>query len=166
MLTKALDAEPNTIVGLAEAPGEGPAPAGPGRPSDPLEVTVHDGFDYWVADLEDSDGSMAAALEQANGAAAPTQRVAGVDSAYWTSVGNREYLRWVLPHDEDRVLDGFARLHARHGERLVEGDRLIGMFRSHGLVDPGLGPPPRHRRRGPGGSRRGVRDRARGRDRQ
>ena len=135
VLTKALDAEPNTVVGLTEAPGEGP------RLQDlladaPLEVTVHEGFDYWVADLEDTDGSVASALEQANGAAAPTRRVAGVDSAYWTSVGNREYLRWVLPHDEDRVLDALARLHAAQAERLVEGDRMIGMFRSHGVVTP------------------------------
>jgi hypothetical protein len=99
-------------------------------------VTVHEGFDYWVADLEDPDGSMAAALQQANDAAAPTQRLTGVDGAYWTSVGNREYLRWVLPHDEDRVLDAFARLHVTHAESLVEGDRLIGMFRAHGLVAP------------------------------
>jgi hypothetical protein len=42
----------------------------------------------------------------------------------------------VLPHDEDLVLDGFARLHAGRQERLVDGDRLIGMFRAHGLVAP------------------------------
>jgi hypothetical protein len=135
VLLRALDAEPGTMVGLAEAPGDGP------RLQDmvgdePLDVTVHEGFDYWVADLEDSDGSMAAALEQANGAAAPTRRVEGVEAAYWTSVGNREYLRWVLPYDEELVLDGFARLHVSHSERLVEDDRLIGMFRAHGLAVP------------------------------
>ena len=135
VLVKALDAEPGSMVGLAEAPGEGP------RLQDlvaaePLDITVHQGFDYWVADLDDSDGSMAAALEAANDAAAPTERLTGVDAAYWTSVGNREYLRWVLPHEEDSVLDGLARLHAAHGESLVDGDRLIGMFRAHGLVTP------------------------------
>ncbi len=135
VLRKALDAEPGSMVGLAESPGSGP------RLQDlvgdePLEVTVHAGFDYWVADLEDPDGSMAAALQQANEAAAPTHRLGGVEAAYWTSIGNREYLRWVLPHDEDSVLDAFARLHATRTERLVEDDRLIGMFRAHGLVVP------------------------------
>jgi len=135
VLRKALDSEPGNMVGLAESPGVGP------RLQDllsdePLEVTVHDGFDYWVADLEDADGSMAAALQQANEAAAPTRRLAGVEAAYWTSIGNREYLRWVLPHDEDGVLDAFARLHATRTERLVDDDRLIGMFRAHGLVVP------------------------------
>ena len=79
---------------------------------------------------------MAAALEQANEAASPTDRLTSVEAAYWTSVGNREYLRWVLPDDEDRVLDGLARLHAADAEHLVDGDRLIGMFRAHGLVTP------------------------------
>lgn len=135
VLLKTLDAEPGAMVGLTEAPGEGP------RLQDlvsdqALDITVHAGFDYWVADLDDADGSMAAALQQANDAAAPTERLTSVEAAYWTSTGNREYLRWVLPHDEDRVLDGLARLHAGHGESLVDGDRMIGMFRAHGLVAP------------------------------
>jgi hypothetical protein len=135
VLTLALEAEPGTMVGLTDAPGEGP------RLQDlvsdqPLAVTVHKGFDFWVADLDDADGTMAGALEQANEAASPTDRLTSVESAYWTSVGNREYLRWVLPDNEDRVLDGFARLHAADDEHLVDGDRLIGMFRAHGLVAP------------------------------
>ena len=135
VLLHALDAEPGSMVGLAEPPGEGPRLQE--LVSDaPLEVTVHDGFDYWVADLDDEDGTMAAALQQANDAAAPTRRIAGVEGAYWTSVGNREYLRWVLPYDEERVLDAFARLHVARTESLVADDRLIGMFRAHGLVAP------------------------------
>ena len=38
---------------------------------EPLEVTVHDGFDFWVADVDDDDAPRAAALEQANAAASP-----------------------------------------------------------------------------------------------
>lgn len=134
VLLKALEAEVG-IVGLTDPPGPGPRLQDL-ITGDRLDVTVHKGFDYWVADVEDSDGSVASALEQANDAAAPTERVAGVPGAYWTSMGNREYLRWVLPHDENRVLDGFARLHVRQAESLVEGDRLIGMFRAHGVVAP------------------------------
>jgi hypothetical protein len=141
VLTLALDAEPGTLVGLTEAPGEGPRLQDLVR-DEPLELTVHRGFDFWVADVDDPDGTMAGALEQANEAAAPTDRLTSVPSAYWTSVGNREYLRWVLPDDEDRVLDGFARLHAAGGEQLVEGDRMIGMFRAHGLVAPVWDLPP------------------------
>ena len=162
VLTKALDAEPGSMVGLTEAPGEGPRLQDLVE-NEPLDVTVHAGFDYWVADLEDADGSMAAALQQANEAAAPTDRLTSVEAAYWTSVGNREYLRWVLPDDEDRVLDGLARLHAADAEHLVDGDRLIGMFRAHGLVVPVWDLPARHRRRSPRGTRRaGARRPARG----
>jgi uncharacterized protein YchJ len=135
VLLLALEAERGSMVGLPAPPCDGPRLQDLVT-GDTLEVTVHDGFDYWVSDLEDSDGSMAAALQQANEAAAPTRRVADVEGAYWTSVGNREYLRWVLPHDEDLVLDGFARLHLTQSESLVDGDRLIGMFRAHGLAVP------------------------------
>ena len=135
VLTLALDAEPGTVVGLTDAPGEGPRLQDLVR-DQPLDITVHAGFDFWVADLDDADGSMAAALQSANEIASPTDRLTSVESAYWTFVGNREYLRWVLPDDEDRVLDGLARLHVDGEEHLVEGDRLVGMFRAHGLVTP------------------------------
>jgi uncharacterized protein DUF5926/SEC-C motif-containing protein len=77
VLLKAFDAEPG-IVGLTDPPGEGP------RLQDlvtgtSLDVTVHDGFDYWIADVEDKD-SMAAALEQANAAATPTVRLPTVEA--------------------------------------------------------------------------------------
>jgi hypothetical protein len=135
VLQKAIAAEPQSMIGLPEPPGEGPRLQELVTDA-PFEVTVHDGFDYWVADLEDTDGSMAAALEQANGAVSPTYRLTGVEAAYWTSIGNREYLRWVMPHDEDDLLDALARLHEAGEDRLVDGARLIGMFRAHGLLVP------------------------------
>jgi hypothetical protein len=135
VLLDALAAEPGSMVGLAAAPGEGP------RLQDvlvdePLQVTVHRGFDFWLADVDDPDGSVAAALEQANAAAAPTARLTSVEAAYWTEAGAKEHLRWVLPDDEDRALDALARVHAAGADGLVEGDRLIGMFRAHGLLVP------------------------------
>lgn len=136
VLTLALAAEPGTVVGLPADPGAGDrlqdllvADAGP-------VVTVHEGFDFWVADVDDPDGSVAAALEQANGAVAPTVRLPGVEAAYWTRSGDREYLRWVLPEAEDDLLDAISRLHHAGADRLVDGDRLLGMFRSQGLLAP------------------------------
>jgi hypothetical protein len=146
VLTLALDAEPGTMVGLTSDPGEGPKLQD--LVEGDLEVTVHEGFDYWAADVDDTDGSVAAALEQASAAASPTARLSGVDAAYWTSMGEREYLRWVRPEDEDLLLDALARLHAAGEDHLVEGARLIGMFRAHGLLAPvwdvpaGTGPDP------------------------
>ncbi|MDQ6641833.1 MAG: DUF5926 family protein, partial [Actinomycetota bacterium] len=39
-------------------------------------------------------------------------------------------------HQEDSLLDGLARLHVSGRDRLVEGARLVGMFRAHGLLVP------------------------------
>ncbi len=136
VLLKALEAEPGEgVIGLTDTPGDGP------RLQDlvadvPLEVTVHDGFGYWIADVEDPDGSAAASLEQANASANPSARLASVDAAYWTDVGTREHLRWVLPHDEEPLLDALARLHVAGKDGLAEGSRFVGMFRAHGLLVP------------------------------
>lgn len=133
VLLKALDAEVG-IVGLTEAPGEGP------RLQDlvtdtALDVTVHDGFEYWVGDVADTSG-MEAALEQANQAATPTTRLTSVEAAYWTDVGSKEHLRWVMPEPEDQLLDALARLHVAGKDVIVPGARLVGMFRAHGLLAP------------------------------
>ena len=133
VLTRALDAGTG-IVGLTDPPGEGP------RLQDlitdkALDVTVHDGFDYWIADVEDK-ADMAAALEQANASASPTARLASVEAAYWTSMGAKEHLRWVMPEPEDQLLDALARLHAAGLDELAPGSRFVGMFRAHGLLAP------------------------------
>jgi hypothetical protein len=122
------------IVGLTDAPGAGP------RLQDlvtgtSLDITVHDGFGFWVADAED-DPATAAALEQANAAASPSARLASVEAAYWTDVGTKEHLRWVMPEPEGPLLNALARLHAAGRDRLVDDSRLVGMFRAHGLLAP------------------------------
>lgn len=134
VLTAALEAEPGAVVGLTDDPGEGPKLQD--LVSGGLDVSVHAGFDYWLTDLDDSDGSMAALLEQADQAVSPTVRLDGVDAAYWTVMGEREFLRWVRPEDEDRLLDALARLHAAGEDHLVDGGKLIGMFRAHGVLAP------------------------------
>ena len=136
VLLKALETEPGEgVVGLTGAPGPGP------RLQDlvvdrPLEVTVHPGFDYWIADVEDPDGSAAASLEQANTAAHLSSRLSSVEAAYWTDVGTREHLRWVMPYDEEPLLDALAKLHVRGEDDVAVGSRLVGMFRAHGRLVP------------------------------
>lgn len=128
VLSAALDAEPG-IVGLSAPPGPGP------RLQDlvadtPLEVTVHDRFDYWVADVEGSPD-----VEDLE-AATPTARLSGVEAAYWTRMGAKEHLRWVLPEPEDALLTALARLHVSGKDVIVPEARLVGMFRAHGLLTP------------------------------
>ena len=133
VLEKALTADVGS-VGLTEPPGDGPRMQDLVT-GDNLEITVHDGFGYWIADV-DRTPDMEAALEQANGAASPTSRLRSVDAAYWTNVGTKEHLRWVMPEPEDQLLDALARLHAAGKDVLVEGSRFVGMFRAHGLLTP------------------------------
>ncbi len=135
-LELALVADPGSQVRL-----DGPPPPGPRLqelvdPAADFDVTVHDGFDFWLADTEDPDGQAAAALKAANEAAAPTRRLTSVAAAYWTRMSDREYVRWVLPHDEERLLDALARLHAAGDDRLGDTGRLLGMFRAHGVLTP------------------------------
>jgi hypothetical protein len=147
VLVKALESDAG-VVGLTDPPGDGPRLQDLVT-GDFLQVTVHDGFDFWIADVEEGDRvAMAAALEQANAAASPTARLTTVEAAYWTDVGAKEHLRWVMPEPEGPLLDALARLHAAGRDRLVEGSRFVGMFRAHGLLAPvwdlpvGTGPEP------------------------
>jgi hypothetical protein len=133
VLLKALDAEEG-VVGLTAPPGDGPRLQDLVT-GDELTVTVHDGFGYWLADVDESPEATAA-LEQANGAANPTSRLASVDAAYWTNVGTKEHLRWVMPEPEDELLSALARLHAAGKDVIAEGSRFVGMFRAHGLLAP------------------------------
>lgn len=148
VLVAALAAEPGAgMVPLTSAP----APDGP-RLQDlvadgDLTVAVHEGFEFWVSDMEASS-ELAQALEAADGAAAPTARLTEVTAAYWTAMGSKEHLRWVMPEPEDVLLDALARLHVAGDHVIVPDARLVGMFRAHGLLAPvwdlpvGTGPEP------------------------
>ena len=133
VLALALEAEPG-VVGLTAPPGDGPRLQDLVT-DDKLTITVHDGFEFWIADVDGKE-DMAAALDQANSAATPTQRLTQVEAAYWTDVGTKEHLRWVMPEPEDALLDALARLHVSGKDKIVEGARLVGMFRAHGLLAP------------------------------
>ncbi len=135
VLEAALRADPGETVGLPQAPGPGPRLQDLVEPAE-LDVTVHDGFGFWVADLEEQGPEVEAALEQANGVVNPTAKLASVPAAYWCDVTTKEHLRWVRPEPEDELLDALARMHVTGQDVLVEGARLVGHFRAHGLVVP------------------------------
>ena len=101
----------------------------------PLDITVHEGFEFWVEATEQTD-DVRASLERANSYAHPTAKLGSVEAAYWTRMGEKEHLRWVMPHEEERLLNGLARLHAAGETAIGEGTRLVGMFRALGLVAP------------------------------
>jgi hypothetical protein len=135
VLEKALATDEPGIIGLVDPPGPGP------RLQDlvgdaPLEVTVHDGFGFWLDDVAERDDAMVAALEEADAAAAPAARLTSVEAAYWTDAGSKEHLHWIRREPESALVDALARLVAAGDASLVEGSKVVGMFRAHGLVVP------------------------------
>ncbi len=135
-LLRALAAEPGTPINPAGLPGPGPRLQDLLDPGSPLVVQVHEGFDFWLEGTAERSVEVGASMERANEAAHPAERLTSVEAAYWFRIGDREHLRWVLPHDEDALLDGLARLHAAGADGLGEGSRYLGSFRAHGLVVP------------------------------
>ncbi|MFJ2609821.1 DUF5926 family protein [Streptomyces sp. NPDC087425] len=135
-LQRALEAAPGSPVQGRRAPAEAPRLQDLLEPEGAFEPVVHSGFEFWVPDAENATPDVAASLERANAAAIPTVRLTGVDAAYWCETPDKNHLRWVMPHPEERLLDALARLHAAGRSSLGEGTRLVGSFRAHGLIVP------------------------------
>ena len=74
-ILSALQTEPGDTVAVPALPGEGP------RLQDilvdgPLEITMHDGFEYWLDAEQAEDANVKASLERANASIYPTVRLA------------------------------------------------------------------------------------------
>ncbi|MFB9234561.1 DUF5926 family protein [Plantactinospora siamensis] len=131
----ALRTEPGRQVEVPALPGEGP------RLPDvlvdgQLEITMHDGFDFWLADDAPRDGAVQASLERANASIYPTVRLGAARAAYWVRVPEKAHIRWVMPEAEDDALDALARLSAAGELLLTDGTKFAGMFRAHGRLVP------------------------------
>jgi hypothetical protein len=132
---RALQTDPGDTVSVPALPGEGP------RLQDilddgPLDITMHEGFEYWLDAEQAEDATVKASLERANASIYPTARLAAAHAAYWCRVPDKAHVRWVLPDQEDGALDALARLSAS-GDLLLGGDtKFAGMFRAHGLLVP------------------------------
>lgn len=134
-LLAVLDADPGQGLDQLPAPTEGPGLTDLLDP-DPLDITVHAGFDWWLEGVDEPGAEATQALERANAGVVPTVRLSSVTAAYWCRIGDRCHLRWAMPEGEEALLDAFARLaHARAFD-LGESTRYVGAFRALGLVLP------------------------------
>ena len=124
------------MVALGRVTGDSPRLQDVIDPDVPLEITVHDDFEFWVDGASEITDDVRASLERAGAYAHPTVKLESVPSAYWTQMGEKEHLRWVMPHDEETLLNALARLHAAGEDSLGEDTRFVGMFRAQGLVCP------------------------------
>jgi len=122
-------------VAVPALPGEGPRLQDL-LADDGLDVTLHEGFEFWLSEDSSDDPNIKASLERANASIYPTVRLSAAPAAYWCQVTDKAHIRWVLPDDEDPALDALARLAATDAIRLGEGTRFAGMFRAHGLLVP------------------------------
>ncbi|MEV0728535.1 MULTISPECIES: DUF5926 family protein [Polymorphospora] len=131
----ALQTAPGGTVSVPALPGEGP------RLQDvlvdgPLDVTMHDGFEFWLDEDAADDSNVKASLERANASIYPTVRLAAAPAAYWCRVPDKGHVRWVLPDQEDAALAALSRLAAAGELLLGDGTKFAGMFRAHGLLVP------------------------------
>ncbi len=134
-LELALTTSPGNPVVPTGLPGAGPRLQDLLDPT-PLAVSVHEGFDFWIEGASATE-EVAASMERANASVVPTVRLEQVRSAYWCRMRERAHLRWVLPEDEEPLLDAMARLAARpDGLGIGADSRYIGSFRAHGLLVP------------------------------
>jgi hypothetical protein len=134
-ILSALQTEPGGTVAVPALPGEGE------RLQDilddgPLDITVHEGFEYWLDDAQADDPNVKASLERANASIYPTVPLAAGKAAYWCRVPDKGHVRWVLPEEEDAALNALARLSGAGELLLGEGTKFAGMFRAHGLLVP------------------------------
>ncbi|MEV6303824.1 DUF5926 family protein [Actinoplanes sp. NPDC051861] len=135
-ILNALSTTPGETVSVPALPGEGPRLQDL-LVNDPLEITMHDGFEYWLDEDQMQDATVKASLERANASIYPTVRLAAAKAAYWCRVApDKGHVRWVLSDPEDRALDALARLSAAGELLLGEDTKFAGMFRAHGLLVP------------------------------
>jgi hypothetical protein len=134
-LLSALDTEPGEQVSV-------PALPGPGRAfrtcsaDGALDVSVYDGFDFWLDPDTSDDRACSRPWSGANASVVPTVRLTSVRAGYWCRVPDRSHIRWVLAEDEEPALAALARLAAAGELVLGEGTRFAGMFRACGLLIP------------------------------
>jgi len=134
-LLNALETTPGQSVAVPALPGQGDR-LGDLLDDGALDITMHDTFGFWLDEGQDDDPSVAASLESANAAIAPTAKMTSVKAAYWTRMGEKSHIRWVLPYAESEALDALATLGAAGELTLGEQTRFAGMFRAHGRLVP------------------------------
>jgi hypothetical protein len=140
-LEAALAAEPGAPAWPAAYGSDGPRLQELVDLDAPATFELAANMDFWRA-LDPERKDIAEAAERFEEGLIPTEQIAGLDGAFWTQMGTRDYLRWSLGVEEDALLDALARLQAERKAGLVEGSKYVGAFRVLGLVIPVWDLPP------------------------
>ncbi|WP_027342911.1 DUF5926 family protein [Hamadaea tsunoensis] len=134
-LLNALETAPGSQVGVPALPGQGERLADV-LADEPLDITMHETFGFWLDEDQGDDPNVAASMESANAAIAPTVKLTSAKAAYWTRMGEKSHVRWVLPDGENEALNALSLLSAAGELTLGEDTKFAGMFRAHGRLVP------------------------------
>jgi len=135
-LERALAAPYGKPIGLERVNNDSPSAQDFIDASVALDVVVHDNFDFWMEEGSDVSDEVKASLERASEYANPTVKLTSIDSGYWTQMGEKEHLRWIMSTPENELLNALARLHAAEEDSIGPDTKLVGMFRAQGLIVP------------------------------
>jgi hypothetical protein len=135
-LGKLLKAAPGKEVAAIDLAAPGPRLQDLLDPTRPFEVTVHHHYDFWPGLEVEGVDDMDELIDQASEAVDPTEAVAGIAGAYWTTQNRRPFLRWSMDVAEESLLDALARLHAARESAVMPGAKYAGAFRALGLMIP------------------------------
>ena len=135
-LQRALAAPHGEPVGLERVSTDSPSAQDLIDASVVLNVSVHENFDFWMDEDAELTDDVKASLERASEYANPTLKLESIDAGYWTQMGEKEHLRWIMSTPENELLNALARLHAAQEDSIGPDTRLVGMFRAQGLVVP------------------------------
>lgn len=133
LIIDALELEPGESIISAPLPEPGP------RLDEVIvdgefELTLFEAFSYWASDDEKTKPEVAQAIEQTRSQVVPSAAVEGVEGAYWCRMTN-PFVRWIRSEDQDKVLDGLARLQSKRAS-FDEDAKFVGAFRAAGLLIP------------------------------
>lgn len=134
VIIDALELEPGAAIQSAELAEPGP------RLQDVLENTeleliLYEDFSYWMSEEEKDREDVRQAIDQTRENVTPSASIEGVRGAYWCRMTS-EFVRWIRTEDQDRVLDGLARLQSARSEGFDKDARFVGAFRGSGLLIP------------------------------
>lgn len=136
----AVNAAPGETIESTVADGSQPKLTDLLEADTPLEITVHDNFNWWSPEGGQVPFEVQQAIQRSNETIAPTRRVTAnvPGSAWWTNPGGgKAYLRWVrIDDNEAALLSALARVAARGELQLGENTKFAGVFRTHGVIVP------------------------------
>lgn len=134
VIIDALELEPGAAIQSAELAEPGPRLQDVLENTE-LELTMYEDFSYWMSEEEKDRADVREAIEQTRDNVTPSAPIEGVRGAYWCRMAN-EFVRWIRTEDQDRVLDGLARLQSARSEGFDKDARFVGAFRGCGLLIP------------------------------